>query len=141
MTGGQGAVAALRRPIAATLLRVPGVRARAAAALTTHYPPGPWVDRRRRRSGLEGTACPQPSVGRGRSTVPLDDVLGLGFALVTDGLVGPVLRERARAVGAREITVGGDVDEGGTLREWLRAGRTAGVLLRPDRIVMATDRN
>jgi 3-(3-hydroxy-phenyl)propionate hydroxylase len=141
MTGGQGAVAALRRPIAATLLRVPGVRARAAAALTTHYPPGPWVDHRRRRSGLEGTACPQPSVGRGRSTVPLDDVLGLGFALVTDGLVGPVLRERAQAVGAREITVGGDVDEGGTLREWLRAGRTAGVLLRPDRIVMATDRN
>jgi 3-(3-hydroxy-phenyl)propionate hydroxylase len=141
MTGGQGAVAALRRPIAAALLRLPGVRARAAAALTTRYPPGPWVDDRRRRSDLEGTACPQPFVGRGGSTVRLDDVLGPGFALVTDGPVGQVLRERAHAVGAREITAAGNDDEGRTLQAWLRAGGTAGALLRPDRIVMATDRS
>jgi 3-(3-hydroxy-phenyl)propionate hydroxylase len=137
MTGGQGAVAALRRPIAASLLRLPGVRERAAAALTTRYPPGPWVDDRRRSSGLEGTACPQPSVGRGGATVPLDDVLGPGFALVTDGPVGQVLRERAHAVGAREI----EAARATALQAWLRAGRTAGALLRPDRIVMATDRN
>jgi 3-(3-hydroxy-phenyl)propionate hydroxylase len=141
MTGGEGAVAALRRPIAAALLRVPGVRARAAAALTTRYPPGPWVDDRRRRGGLEGTACPQPLVGDGGSTVPLDDVLGPGFALITDGPVGQVLRERAHSVGAREITTARTIDEGSTLQAWLRAGRTTGALLRPDRIVMATDRS
>jgi hypothetical protein len=73
--------------------------------------------------------------------VPLDDVLGPGFALVTDGPVGRELRERAHAVGAREITADGIVDEGGMLQAWLRAGRTAGALLRPDRIVMATDRS
>jgi 3-(3-hydroxy-phenyl)propionate hydroxylase len=137
MTGGQGAVAALRRPVAATLLRVPGVRARAAAALTTRYPPGPWVDGRRRRSDLEGTACPQPLVGHDGSRVPLDDVLGPGFALVTDGPVGQALWARAHALGAREITAARIT----ALRAWLRAGRTAGVLLRPDRIVMATDRS
>lgn len=135
MTGGQGAVAALRRPVAATLLRLPGVRTRAAAALTTRYPPGPWVDTRRRRRDLEGTACPQPPVGRDGATASLDDVLGPGFALVTDGPVGQALQERARAVGAREIAV-----TDGALRAWLRVGRTAGALLRPDRIVMATDR-
>ncbi|MDT7709132.1 MAG: 3-(3-hydroxy-phenyl)propionate hydroxylase [Pseudonocardiales bacterium] len=144
MTGGQGVVAALRRPIAATLLRLPGVRARAAAALTTRYPSGPWVDDRRRRGDLSGTACPQPFVRRGGRTVRLDDVLGPGFALITTGPIGPALRARSRAVCAREITVAdgseGTIDDGRTLRAWLRTARTTAVLLRPDRIVMATDR-
>ncbi len=145
MTGGQDAVAALRRPIAATLLRLPGMRARAAAALTTRYPPGPWVDDRRRRGGLEGTVCPQPCVRRGGSTVRLDDVLGPGFALITTGPVGQALQARSRAVVAREITLAdgsaGTIDDGGTVRAWLRTARTTAVLLRPDRIVMATDRS
>lgn len=144
MSGGPGALAALRRPVAATLLRLPGIPARAAAAITTRYPPGPWVDDRRRRGDLTGTACPQPFVGCGGLTERLDDVLGPGFALVTTGPVEQALRARARAVGAREIAVAdvadGGVDDDGTLRAWLRAGRTAGVLLRPDRIVMATAR-
>jgi 3-(3-hydroxy-phenyl)propionate hydroxylase len=143
MTGGQGAVAALRRPIAAMLLRLPAIRARAAAALTTCYPPGPWVDDRRRRGDLVGTACPQPFVRHSGLAARLDDVLGPGFALVTTRPVGQALRARSRAVGAREITVAdgsdGTIDDGGMLQAWLRTGRTAGVLLRPDRIVMATD--
>ena len=69
--------------------------------------------------------------------MPLDDVLGPGFALITDGPVGQVLRERAHAVGAREI----EAARATALQAWLRAGRTAGALLRPDRIVMATDRS
>ncbi len=145
MTGGHGTLAGLRRPIAATLLRVPGMRARAAAALTTRYPPGPWVDDRHGRRDLAGTACPQPFVGRAGSTARLDEVLGPGFALVTTGPVGQALRARSRAVGAREITVAdgsdGTIDGGRTLRAWLQAARTTAVLLRPDRIVMATERD
>ncbi|HEY0813145.1 MAG TPA: bifunctional 3-(3-hydroxy-phenyl)propionate/3-hydroxycinnamic acid hydroxylase [Pseudonocardia sp.] len=139
MTGGNGALAALRRPAAAALLRVPGVRARAAAALTTRYPAGPWVEETGGRGDLAGTACPQPSVRRGGSSERLDDVLGPGFALLTTGPVGQALRARAHAVGARGITVG-TLDDGGTLRAWMRAARTTAVLLRPDRIVMATER-
>jgi len=145
MTGGPGAVAALRRPIAAALLRVPGIRARAAAALTTAYPAGPWADERRRRGDVEGTVCPQPFVRRGRSTVRLDDVLGPGFALITIGPIGQALHARSRALAAREITVAdgsdGTIDDSGTLRTWLRTARTTAVLLRPDRIVMATNRS
>jgi 3-(3-hydroxy-phenyl)propionate hydroxylase len=145
MTGGHGTLAALRRPIAATLLRLPRIRARAAAALTTRYPPSPWVDHRHRRGDLAGTACPQPIVGHSGLTARLDDVLGPGFALVTTGPVGQALRARSRAVGAREIRVAdgsaGTVDDGGTLRTWLQAARTTAVLLRPDRIVMATDQD
>jgi 3-(3-hydroxy-phenyl)propionate hydroxylase len=141
MTGGPGALAALRRPIAGALLRVPGVRDRAAAAITTRYPSGPWVDDRRRRGDLAGTACPQPFVRRGGLTERLDDVLGPGFALVRAGPVEQALRGRAHSVGAREITVAdGSIDDGGILQAWLRTGRTTGVLLRPDRIVMATSR-
>jgi 3-(3-hydroxy-phenyl)propionate hydroxylase len=77
-------------------------------------------------------------------TERLDDILGPRFALVTTGPIGQALRARSRAVGAREITVAdgsyGTIDDGGTLQAWLRTGRTTAVLLRPDRIVMATDR-
>jgi 3-(3-hydroxy-phenyl)propionate hydroxylase len=145
MTGGQGAVATLRRPIAATLLRLPVIRARAAAALTTTYPAGLWADERRRRGDVEGTICPQPFVRRGGSTVRLDDVLGPGFALITTGPVGQALRARSGAVAAREITVAdgsdGTIDDSGTLQAWLRTARTTAALLRPDRVVMATDRS
>jgi 3-(3-hydroxy-phenyl)propionate hydroxylase len=145
MTGGHGAVATLRRPIAATLLRLPGIRARAATALTTTYPASLWAEQRRRRGDVEGTVCPQPFVRTGGSTVRLDDVLGSGFALIRTGPVGPSLRARSDAVAAREITIAdgsdGSIDDGGMLQAWLRTARTTAALLRPDRIVMATNRD
>ena len=137
MTGGQGAVATLRRPIAATLLRLPGVGARAAAALTTRYPPGPWVDDRRRRRDLEGTACPQPRAQRG----------GVGGRdLPRCERVRPLPQHVPdRTVRDQRESGPEDVVErhgrAAVTDQWLRAGRTAGALLRPDRIVMATDRS
>lgn len=134
MTGGNGAVAALRRPAAAAALRLPVVRARAAAALAVRYGS-------RRGTGLAGTVCPQPWVDHGGNCRRLDDVLGPGFTLLHRAPVDPTLLTHARRLGAQEIQIGGPgITDDGTLERWLRHGRTAGVLLRPDRIVMASDR-
>jgi 3-(3-hydroxy-phenyl)propionate hydroxylase len=149
MTGGQDVVAALRRPLAAALLRIPGAEAFALRGTQVRYPPGPHVDRRTHRHDLPGTLCPQPTVQVGGRSRLLDDVLGPGFALLVAGPVDPGLRERARALGASTVRVAtpqpgpgpvpGEVLvlDDGTLDAWLRGGRASAVLLRPDRVVIA----
>ena len=87
MTGGSGAVAALRRPLVAGALRIPAVRRRAAAGLVTRVRPGPLVDRRRHRRDPAGTICPQPAVRADGPARPLDEVLGDGYALLSAGPV------------------------------------------------------
>ena len=135
MTGGNGAVAALRRPMAAAVLRLPAVRAREAAAMAVHYGS-------RRGSDLIGTRCPQPWVHDGDVKRRLDDVLGPGFALLRSGPVAGDVLTRARVLGAREVRIGRPgITDDGTLERWLRSGRASAVLLRPDRIVMGTDRH
>jgi 3-(3-hydroxy-phenyl)propionate hydroxylase len=140
MTGGNDLLAALRRPLAAGLLRLPGAEARALAGTATRLPPSPWVDHRTRRRDLLGTPCPQPVLD-GRL---LDEALGSGFALLSAGVVDDPLLRRARSVGARWVALapgvpGADlvVRDDGTLGAWMRAGRVGAVLLRPDRIVAA----
>jgi 3-(3-hydroxy-phenyl)propionate hydroxylase len=149
MTGGNGAIAALRRPVVSALLRLPGAEARALAATTTRHPAGVAVDRRRHRRDLVGTSCPQPFVRTGAAILRLDEVLGTGYALLYTGPVDPALRLRAAAVAARTVRMGdcavpdtdADADvtiaHSGALSDWLRRGRTAAVLLRPDRVVMS----
>lgn len=148
MTGGQGLAAALRRPAAAVLLRLPGTQARALRGIETRYPPSGWVEGRRRRHDLAGTVCPQPLVAHGGRLLPLDDLLGDGFTLLCAGPVDGRLRRRAEALGARTVVVapagcalpaggGSTVVDDGTLVGWLRHGRATAVLLRPDRVVLA----
>lgn len=138
MTGGQDLAAALRRPLAGMLLRVPGVRARAERGVATRFPPGPLVDRRRHRRDLPGTPCPQPAVLAAGRPVPLDDVLGAGWSLLVAGQPGPALLERARQVGARTVRLGADGPGAGQLAAWLAAAGARAALVRPDRIVAAT---
>jgi 3-(3-hydroxy-phenyl)propionate hydroxylase len=136
MTGGQDVAAALRRPLAGLLLRVPAVRRRAERGIETCFPPGPLVDRRRHRHDLAGTPCPQPRLRPdGRL---LDDVLGDGWCLLAAGSVDPRLAALAKQTGARTIELGADVADDGQLAAWLARGRASAALLRPDRIVMAT---
>ncbi len=147
MTGGNSAVAALRRPLAAALLRLPGAESRALAATTAPYPPSVVVDRRRHRRDLTGTTCPQPVVRfEGVSTL-LDEVLGPGFVLLYTTVVDPAMSSRARALGACRIAMGAPAADDDaditipcdpTLASWLRHGRATAVLLRPDRVVMAS---
>ncbi|HVL85405.1 MAG TPA: bifunctional 3-(3-hydroxy-phenyl)propionate/3-hydroxycinnamic acid hydroxylase [Pseudonocardia sp.] len=150
MTGGSDFAAALRRPLAGLLLRVPMVRARAQHGIVARYPAGPDVERRRHRRDLPGTVCPQPVVRVDGRAALLDDVLGVGWALIAAGAVPPGLAERARRLGARTVRLVPDapdardgpdaavVDDAGALRAWLRAGRAGAALLRPDRVVAAT---
>ncbi len=93
MTGGQDLAAALRRPVVASLLRVPLVRARAARGLQDRLPVGALVERRHRRD-LAGTPCPQPTCRFDGRPVRLDDVLGDGWALLH---VGPAPQDRVVA--------------------------------------------
>ncbi|MDT7581974.1 MAG: 3-(3-hydroxy-phenyl)propionate hydroxylase, partial [Pseudonocardiales bacterium] len=140
MTGGQHVAAALRRPLAAALLRLPGAEARALRGTVVRYPPSRWVDRRTHRRDLPGTLCPQPFVRVDGAVRRLDDVLGPGFALLAAGPVDQDLRERARALGAVTVRLSpseGGVTDDGTLAAWLARGRATAVLLRPDRVVLA----
>jgi 3-(3-hydroxy-phenyl)propionate hydroxylase len=144
MTGGQDVAAAVRRPLAAALLRLPGAEARVLRGTAVRYPPGPWVDRRTHRRDLPGTLCPQPLVRVDGRVRRLDDVLGPGWALLAAGAVDPGLRERARALGAVTVRPAGSgtgagtvVADDGALAAWLDRGRATAVLLRPDRVVAA----
>lgn len=145
MTGGNGLLAALRRPAVAGLLRLPGAEARALDGIATRHPPSAWVDRRVRRGDLPGTVCPQPLVRLDGRSVLLDDVLGPGFSLLRAGPVDDGLLGRARAFGARTVDLaasGADrvISDDGTLRAWMHRGRVTAVLLRPDRVVAAVTR-
>ncbi len=126
MTGGGGVAAALRRPVAGLLLRVPAVRERAARDLLPRCPPGPTVD----RHALAGRPCPQPTVEHDGRRTPLDEMLGDGWALVTIGDPPSALAERARRHCARVVAVP-------ELSPWLGEGRATAALLRPDRVVAA----
>lgn len=147
MTGGNDLLAALRRPLTAGLLRLPGAEARALAGTATRLPPSPWVDRRIRRGDLPGTVCPQPVVDLAGRRVLLDEVLGPGFALLSGGPVDERLDRWATRTGARRVALGpggcgADVPVGddGTLRAWMHRARVTAVLLRPDRVVAGVSR-
>ncbi|MFJ9626934.1 bifunctional 3-(3-hydroxy-phenyl)propionate/3-hydroxycinnamic acid hydroxylase [Streptomyces sp. NPDC101175] len=134
MTGGQDRAAALRRIAVATACRIPGVTARAGRDLGRPLPAGPLV----RRGRLGGTLCPQPRVtAEDGRRVPLDDLLGDSFAVLTAVPLPPAPRALADGLGARIVDVRETGDDG-TLAAWLRAGRADAVLLRPDRVVLDT---
>ncbi len=147
MTGGGGGVAALRRAVLTTAVRVPGM---ARLPLATRPPAlrrGPLVRRSRLTPWSRvGHPLPQPTVTVDGRPVPLDEVLGSSFALVTRAAPGPRACQLARDIDARIVQVaaaGGGrsvTDHTGVLLRWLERGRCEAVLVRPDRIVLAAGR-
>ena len=150
LTGGQDRAAAVRRFALARLCQIPWTRDRLSDATVSPLPAGPLVGRRprpgHRGDRLAGETCPQPWVsapGRQR----LDDVLGPGFALVTDGPAGQDMLDLARRLDACVVQVGAAdgaadtvVTGAASLRSWLRKGHAGAVLLRPDRAVLVSAR-
>jgi 3-(3-hydroxy-phenyl)propionate hydroxylase len=142
MTGGSGRGAVVRRSALAGLCRVPGAPRlldRGAPSLVA----GPLVPRGDR---LSGTLAPQPAVGGGL----LDDALGPGFAVLTTAAVDPPLRALADRLRARLWQVEGGrlraadgtvVADDGTISRWLRSAGVRTVVLRPDRVVLLSDRH
>ncbi|MEV4516485.1 bifunctional 3-(3-hydroxy-phenyl)propionate/3-hydroxycinnamic acid hydroxylase [Dactylosporangium sp. NPDC049525] len=120
MTGGQDRAAAVRRVVLGAVWRLPGLKG---LALRSTSPPLKGVGRGRRG----GTLAPQPAVVWQGRTVPLDEALGDGWALLCRS--GVLMKHG----GARVIVVTPEFDPSGVLRRWM--GRRRAVLLRPDRVV------
>ncbi|KOV58232.1 bifunctional 3-(3-hydroxy-phenyl)propionate/3-hydroxycinnamic acid hydroxylase [Streptomyces sp. MMG1121] len=139
MTGGQDRAAALRRGAVAAACRIPGVTTTVSRDLSPALTAGPLVRRRPRLTGrvLAGTFCPQPWVLHDGKRVPLDDVLGDSFAVLTAAPPTAQMTAVATALGAPTLRVD-DLGDDGALAAWLARGRADAVLLRPDRVVLDT---
>jgi 3-(3-hydroxy-phenyl)propionate hydroxylase len=132
MTGGGRGAAVLRRAVLAGVGRVPAVARFATDSRTPPLRRGPLVVRRGpagRR--LAGTLLPRAPVLVDGREVPVDDVLGDGTARLR--LLAPG-RLAVRPEGGPEVEV---ADVSGALTAWLRRGRAAAVVVRPDRIVLS----
>jgi len=133
MTAGGEVGSVLRGAVVPRLSLVPGLRRRIVDSSTPALHRSSLVRRRLGPWSLTGTLCPNPTLPDGRR---LDDVLGVGFALVT---AVPLTPEQRTLLRQRDTTA--IVAEAGTeLARWLRRGRTTAALVRPDRTVMATAR-
>jgi 3-(3-hydroxy-phenyl)propionate hydroxylase len=102
-----------------------------------------------RKVKARGSLVPQPSVASSRhEAVPLDDLLGFDWAVITcqdSRAVTPEARERWRALGARifelvdreELSKSELRDLDGALDAWMDRHGLQAVAVRPDRVVYA----
>jgi 3-(3-hydroxy-phenyl)propionate hydroxylase len=67
----------------------------------------------------------------------LDDVLGLGFAVICRGAPDDATRALAGDLGATLLRIG----PRSVLGRWLRGGHARVALIRPDRVVLAAARS
>lgn len=142
LTGGQDGLASVRRAVVAAACRVPGI----GNALPEGTPPlghGPLVERRGLRNRLNGTIFPQPWIRTDDGARRLDDVTGAGYTLVTRGPLDPSTAARVDEAGLRHV----DADAlrcvpsaNPTPAALMRKHRASAVLVRPDRVVMASAR-
>jgi 3-(3-hydroxy-phenyl)propionate hydroxylase len=151
MTGGGTGTALARKALLPTLSRLPGASGRVLSAVSPPLRPGPLIGTRRLGQPRPGTLCPQPLVADadGRPRL-LDDLLGEGFALLATAPLSSALQSLASALNARVVHLqdprrqqpglGGAAhrpDPGSdALVRWM--GSAGSVLLRPDRVVLAT---
>jgi 3-(3-hydroxy-phenyl)propionate hydroxylase len=142
LTGGQDRLAAIRRALLTAVCHVP----RIGDALPEASPSlsrGPLVQRRGMRSRLNGTLFPQPWVRTPDGPRRLDDLLGPRYALITRGPLHDHTAARLAGTGLTHI----DVDDLTCVPSAIpspsavmRSQHTYAVLLRPDRVVMASAR-
>jgi 3-(3-hydroxy-phenyl)propionate hydroxylase len=140
LTGGQDRAAAVRRAVTTALGQVPGLPQLASGAASPRLGRSRLLVRSMRPGDPVGRTLPQPRVRRGPDggTVPLDAVLGSGWALLTRGRGGRRLVPRD---GVRQVAVDTlETMTGPDLRTWMRRRGLWAVLVRPDRVVAATNR-
>jgi 3-(3-hydroxy-phenyl)propionate hydroxylase len=133
MTAGGEVGSVLRGVVVPRLGLIPGLRSRIVDSSTPALHRSSLVRRRLGPWSLTGTLCPNPTLPDGRR---LDDVLGMGFAVVT---AVPLTSEHQALLQHRGATAH-FAAPGTELARWLRRGRTSAALVRPDRTVMATAR-
>lgn len=134
MTAGGEAGSLLRRIVVPRLGLIPGVRNRIMDSSTPALHRSRFVQRRHGPRSLTGTLCPNPVLPDGHR---VDDVLGLGFALITAVPLTSAQHLLAQERGSTTYFAA----PGTELARWLRRGHTVAALVRPDRTVMATSRS
>ncbi|EFL20267.1 bifunctional 3-(3-hydroxy-phenyl)propionate/3-hydroxycinnamic acid hydroxylase [Streptomyces sp. C] len=131
MTAGGDTGTRLRRILAPHLHRLPGLSNRILDSRTPALHRSALVDRGRLGLGLAGRLCPNAHLPDGRR---FDDLAAGRYALVTSAPVTPALRSEIHDRGGVLITA----PPGTALHRWLRRGRTAAALVRPDGTVQRT---
>jgi 2-polyprenyl-6-methoxyphenol hydroxylase-like FAD-dependent oxidoreductase len=134
MTGGGRLGNLTRRVLLPRLPWLPGLRERVVDSTTPALRASALVSKARRPRRLAGTLCPNLLLPSGRR---LDDVLGTGFTL----LAAAPLRGADEALVHRHAVDVMVVQPGDALAAWLRRGRAAAVIVRPDRTVMRAGRD
>ncbi len=134
MTAGGDIGNLIRRIVVPRLHLIPGLRHKIVDSRTPALHRSTYVHKSRRPRQLAGSLCPNPLLPNGRH---LDAELGTGFALITTAPIATSDRDLLAACGATVHTA----DAGSELAHWLRRGHAAAAIIRPDRAVMAVDRN
>lgn len=128
MTGGGRLGDAARRVVLPRLHLIPGLRDKVVDSTTPSLKSSALVCKSRRRHSLAGTLCPNAQLPDGRR---FDDAVGAAFALVTTNQPDAAEAESLRRRGVVVLVAAPN----GALERWLRAGRAAAALVRPDRTV------
>jgi 3-(3-hydroxy-phenyl)propionate hydroxylase len=130
MTGGGRAGNFLRRTLAPTLHRIPGMNSLVLDSATPPLRRSTLVRTAPVRRGLAGRQCPNaPLEGATR----FDDHVGRRFALVCDHSAGAAQRRAAEQAGVVVV----EVAPADPLGQWLADAGTHTALVRPDRTVLA----
>jgi 3-(3-hydroxy-phenyl)propionate hydroxylase len=136
MTGGGRVGDLIRHVVFPRLqnLRLPGTRTSAADGVAPGLRRSALVIKSRSPGGLAGTLCPNPVLHEG---LRLDEVVGNRFALITSSSLTDAQRNGLSSRGAAVVLAipGSDLDG------WLRKGRAAAAIVRPDRAVMQAGRS
>ena len=142
MTGGGPRTSRLRRAAMRLITRLPGVEDRAMTAAWPAFGPGPLTAAGDR---LAGRLFPQPRVAAEEGEVLLDEALGDGFAVVTRAphaaeAFDPPTRTFFAGVSTKVLSLHADpsVDIDGALAALLDGAGADALLLRPDRVVVAS---
>lgn len=127
MTGGSGRCGRLVQKALSKTFALPGVSTLASRLPVPPLGRSALVTRRR----LTGTIAPQERIDIGRS----DELLGEGFSVIYRGALGPDMARVANRLNATLVPAEGRP----SWIAWLKKHRTDAVLLRPDRVVAATE--
>jgi 3-(3-hydroxy-phenyl)propionate hydroxylase len=150
MTGGSSRTSGFRRAALRALTRLPGAEDKVLSVAWPSFAKGALVPRGDRAAGQ---LCPQPAVRTRDGTMLLDGLLGDGFAIIARdagdaGVFDPATRayfeglktQFVRLPGTGSLGGSGDTvqDVDGLLTTLFEEKKSEAVLLRPDRVVLAS---
>jgi 3-(3-hydroxy-phenyl)propionate hydroxylase len=129
MTAGGELGDLVRRVVVPRVRLIPGLREKIVDSTTPPLHRSALVVKPHRRAGLAGSLCPNPVLTDGKR---LDAVVGNRFAVIAGTSLSQPLRDEL----ARRGAVVASAEPDSELGRWLRSGRAAAAVVRPDRTVL-----